>query len=98
VFYQLSKYEKIYSIFRENTFIMPRGGGMKMLRGGGHRNILFYSIYKISGIKGEALKVLDILKGGGGSKLFKVLVQQGPGMFTPTIVNRWFGNSPYPIL
>jgi hypothetical protein len=25
---------------------------------------------------------------GGGSKLFKVLVQQGPGLFTPTIVNR----------
>ena len=34
---------------------------------------------------GGALKVLDILK-GGGSKLFKVLVQQG--VFTPTIVNR----------
>jgi hypothetical protein len=25
---------------------------------------------------------------GGGSKLFNVLVQQGPGVFTPTIVNR----------
>jgi hypothetical protein len=39
-----------------------------------------------SGIKGGALKVLDILK--GGSKLFKVLVQQVPGVSTPTIVNR----------
>jgi ribose 5-phosphate isomerase len=50
---------------------------MKMSRGG-HRNI--------SGIKGGggALKVLDILM--GGSKHFKVLVQQGPGVFTPTIV------------
>ena len=27
-------------------------------------------------------------EGGGGSKLFNVLVQQGPGVFTPTIVNR----------
>ena len=37
-----------------------------------------------------ALKVLDILKVGGGRgyKLFKVLVQQGPGVFTLTIVNR----------
>jgi hypothetical protein len=47
---------------RESTFIMPRGGGMKMLRGG-------TEIF--SGLKGGALKVLDILK--GGSKLFKVL-------------------------
>ena len=39
---------------RESTFIMPRGG-MKMLRGG-------TEIF--SGIKGGALKVLDILKGG----------------------------------
>ena len=53
---------------------------MKMLRGGGTE--IF------SGIKGGALKVLDILKGEGGSKLFKVLIQQGPGVFTPTIVNR----------
>jgi hypothetical protein len=45
---------------------------MKMLRGG-------TEIF--SGIKGGALKVLDILKGGA-------LVQQGPGVFTPTIVNR----------
>jgi hypothetical protein len=37
-------------------------------------------------LKGGALNVLDILK--GGSKLFKVLVQQGPGVFTTTIVNR----------
>jgi hypothetical protein len=51
---------------------------MKMLRG---------DTEIFSGIKGGALKVLDILK-GGGSKLFKVLVQQGPGVFTPTIVNR----------
>ena len=58
--------------------LLCRGGGMKMLRGG-------TEIF--SGIKGGALKVLDILK-GGGSKLFKVLVQQGPGVFTPTIVNR----------
>jgi hypothetical protein len=51
---------------------------MKMLRG---------ATEIFSGIKGGALKVLDILR--GGSKLFKVLVQQGPGVFTPTaIVNR----------
>jgi hypothetical protein len=25
---------------------------------------------------------------GGGYKLFKVLVLQGPGVFTPTVVNR----------
>jgi hypothetical protein len=25
---------------------------------------------------------------GGCYKLFKVLIQQGPGVFTPTIVNR----------
>jgi hypothetical protein len=56
---------------------MPRGG-MKMLRGG-------TEIF--SGVKVGALKVLDILK-GRGSKLFKILVQQGPGVFTPTIVNR----------
>jgi hypothetical protein len=42
---------------RESTFIMLRGGGMKMLRGG-------TEIF--SDIKGGALKVLDILKGGGG--------------------------------
>jgi hypothetical protein len=36
-------------------------------------------------LKGGALKVLGILK--GGSKLFKVLLQQGPGVFIPTIVN-----------
>ena len=45
-----------------------------------------------------APKYFLALKGGGsensryteegGSKLFKVLVQQGPGVFTPTIVNR----------
>ena len=48
-----------------------------------------------SGIKGGALKVFDILK--GGSELFKVLVQQGPGVFTPTIVNRIDGleTTPY---
>jgi hypothetical protein len=43
------------TMVRESTFIMPRGGGMKMLRGG-------TEIF--SGIKGGALKVLDILKGG----------------------------------
>ena len=47
---------------------------MKMLRGGGGTEMF-------SGIKGGARKVLDILK-GGGYKLFKVLVQQGPGVFT----------------
>ena len=41
---------------RESTFIMPRGGGMKMLRG---------ATEIFSGIKGGALKVLDILRGGG---------------------------------
>ena len=46
-----------------------------MLRGG--VPIIFF------GIRGGALKVLDIPK-GGGYKLFKVLVQQGPGVFTPT--------------
>jgi hypothetical protein len=53
---------------------------MKMLRGGAPKYFL--------ALKGGALKVLDILKGEGGSKLFKVLIQQGPGVFTPTIVNR----------
>jgi hypothetical protein len=33
-----------------------------------------------SGIIEGALKVLDIPKGGGGYKLFKVLVQEGPGV------------------
>jgi hypothetical protein len=60
---------------RESTFIIPRGD--EDVKGG-------TEIF--SGIKGEALNVLDILK--GGSKLFKILVQQGPGVFTPTIVNR----------
>jgi hypothetical protein len=71
---------KIKNTFlRESTFIMPRGGD-EDIKGEGTE--IF------SGIKGGgALKVLDILK-GGGSKLFKVLVQQGPGVFTPTIVNR----------
>ena len=64
-----------------STFIMPRGGGDEDVKGGQWDTEIF------SGIKGGALKVLDILK-GGGSKRFKVLVQQGPGVFTPTIVNR----------
>jgi hypothetical protein len=55
---------------------MPKGG-MKMLRGGAPKYFL--------ALKGEALKVLDILK-GGGYKLFKVLVQQRPGVLTHTIV------------
>ena len=50
---------------------------MKMLRGGAPKYFL--------ALKGEALKVLDILK-GGGYKLFKVLVQQRPGVLTHTIV------------
>jgi hypothetical protein len=53
---------------------------MKMLRGAPK----YFPALKVGG---GALKVLDILK-GGGYKLFKVLVQQGPGVFTPTIVNR----------
>ena len=40
---------------RESTFIMPRGGGVKMLRGAPK--------YFLA-LKGGALKVLDILKGG----------------------------------
>ncbi len=40
---------------------MTTGGGMKMLRGG-------TEIF--SGIKGGAMKFLDILKGGGGSQNF----------------------------
>jgi hypothetical protein len=55
---------------------MPRGGS-EDVKGG-------TEIF--SGIKGGALKVLDVLK--GGCKLFKVLIQHGPGVFTPTIVNR----------
>jgi hypothetical protein len=51
---------------------------MKMLRGG-------TEIY--SGIKGGGLWKFSIYW-RGGSKLFNVLVQQGPGVFTPTIVNR----------
>jgi hypothetical protein len=57
---------------------------MKMLRGG--RGTEIYS-----GIKGAGSESSE-----GGYKRFKVLVQQGPGVFTPTIVNkwnRWFGNS-----
>jgi hypothetical protein len=66
------------SKIRESTFIMPRGGGGgKMLRGAPK--------YFLA-LKGGALKVLNILK-GGGYKRFKVLVQQGPGVFTPTVVN-----------
>ena len=48
----------IKSIFKTNLgkiHLLCRGGGMKMLRGG-------TEIF--SGIKGGALKVLDILKGG----------------------------------
>ena len=58
---------------------MQRGGGDEDVKGG-------TEIF--SGIKGGLLEVLDILKGGGGYKLFKVLVQQGPGVFTPAIVIR----------
>jgi hypothetical protein len=63
------------STIRESTFIVP-GGGVKMLRG---------ALKYFLALKGGALNVLDIVK--GGSNLFKVLVQQGPGVFTPTIVN-----------
>jgi hypothetical protein len=52
---------------------------MKMLRVGTE---IFY------GIKRGGSKSSRYTEGGGGSKLFKVLVQQGPGVFTPTIVNR----------
>jgi hypothetical protein len=31
---------------------------------------------------------IHLLCRGGGYKRFKVLVQQGPGVFTPTIINR----------
>ena len=51
---------------------------MKMLRGG-------TEIF--SGIKGGGSESSRYTE-GGGSKLFKGLVQQGPGVFTPTIVNR----------
>ena len=63
------------------------GGGVGGGGGGGGEDVKGGTEI-FSGIKGGPLKVLDILKGGGGSKLFKVLVQQGPGVFTPTIVNR----------
>jgi hypothetical protein len=56
---------------------MPRGGD-EDVKGGAPKYFL--------ALKGGALKILNILK--GCSKLFKVLVQQGPGVFTPTIVNR----------
>ena len=58
---------------------MPRGGGDKNVRGG-------TEIF--SGIKGGGgAQSSRCTEGGGGSKLFKVLIQQGPGAFTPTIVN-----------
>ena len=60
---------------RESTFIMPRGV-MKMLRGAPK--------YFLA-LKGGS-ESSRYTEGGGGSKLFKVLVQQGPGVFTPTIV------------
>jgi hypothetical protein len=57
---------------RESTFIMPRGED-EDVKGG-------TEIY--SGIKGAGSESSE-----GGYKRFKVLVQQGPGVFTPTIVN-----------
>ena len=46
------------------------GGGMKMLRGGGGPEIF-------SGIKGAALKVLDILKGRGAINFSKLRSSRG---------------------
>jgi hypothetical protein len=74
--------------FRESTFIMPRGededvkagGGGGPGGGGGGGGGGGTEIY--SGIKGAGSESSE-----GGYKRFKVLVQQGPGVFTPTIVN-----------
>jgi hypothetical protein len=45
-------------MLKESIIYYTEGGRMKMLRGGGGPEIF-------SGIKGGALEVLDILKGGG---------------------------------
>ena len=50
-------------MIRESTFIMQRGGD-EDVKGGGGTEIF-------SGIKGGALKVLDILKGGGAPNFSK---------------------------
>jgi hypothetical protein len=61
---------------------MLRRGGMKMLR----------EVTEIfSGIKGGGGSESSQYTEGGGYKLFKVLVQQGPGVFTPTVFNRIYG-------
>ena len=52
---------------------------MKMLRG-----VLKYFL----SLKGGSESSRYTEGGGGGYKLFKDLVQQEPGVFTPTIVNR----------
>jgi hypothetical protein len=52
---------------------------MKILRGGGAPKY-FLALKRGS----ESSRYTE----GGGSKLFKVLVQQGPGVFTPTIVDQ----------
>jgi hypothetical protein len=56
VFEQFKSY--IDTLLRESTFIMSRGGGGEDVKGG-------TEIF--SGIKGGALKVLDVLKGGSKS-------------------------------
>jgi hypothetical protein len=55
------------------------GGGDEDVKGGGHQ--YFPALKGVGG--SESSRYTD---GGGGSKRFKVLVQQGPGVFTPTIV------------
>ena len=61
------------TLYKGKYIYYAEGGGDEDVKGG-------TEIFP--GIKEGALKVLDIQK--GGYKLFKVLVQQGPGVSTPT--------------
>ena len=65
---------KKFTIYSKGKYIYyaEGGGGDEDVKGGAPKYFL--------ALKGGALKVLDILK--AGYKLFKVLVQQGPGVFT----------------
>jgi hypothetical protein len=62
----------------------------------GKGKYIYYAEAGDEDVKGGAPKYFLALKGGsessrytkgGGYKLFKVLIQQGPGVFIPTIVN-----------
>ena len=64
-------------MLRKSTFIMPRGD--EDFKGGGTE---IFSGIKRGG--SESSRNSE----GGGYELFKVLLQQGPEVFTPTIVNR----------